>query len=137
MTTREIPAGYVPYDLPDFMERVGPLYRRVEAGQFQVGFRVEKYHCNPAGICHGGMLLTVMDVALGEQILLQLPEVSFIPTVDLSAEFIAPGRPGEWLESEAILTQVNDGFAFAQARIVGLGGLVAQGKALFRVRPAK
>ncbi|PWR22011.1 PaaI family thioesterase [Zavarzinia compransoris] len=129
------PPGFAAYDLPDFMALVGPLYRRVADGRFQVGFRIAQRHCNPGGICHGGMIMTVMDVALGEQVLLAAGRgAAFTPTVTLSTEFLAPGRLGDWIESEAVLTHVDGGIGFAQARLCGPQGPVAQGRAVFRVR---
>ena len=67
-----IPDGFVPLDFDGlfdhlethFTQHVGPIYvRQTEAGR-QLGFEVKPHMCNPAGICHGGMLMTVMDVGL-------------------------------------------------------------------------
>ena len=52
----------------DFVGANGPLYmrheRRPEGSLVQLGFRVERRHCNPMGICHGGMMATFCDMLL-------------------------------------------------------------------------
>ena len=68
----DIPAGWHELDFSGrfdhldthFTDHVGPLFVRGAEGARQLGFRVEPHMCNPAGICHGGMLMTVMDVGL-------------------------------------------------------------------------
>ena len=34
-------------------------------GRVGAEFRVEQRHCNPAGILHGGMMMTVADMTAG------------------------------------------------------------------------
>ncbi len=130
-----IPSGFEPYTLPDFMALIGPLYRKVAGDRFQVGFRIAQRHCNPGGICHGGMIMTIMDVALGEQVLLAVGAgAPFVPTISLSTEFLAPGRLGDWIESRGVHTHIDGGIGFAQALLDGPDGPIAQGRAVFRVR---
>ena len=59
-----IPKGWAPLDFggrfdhleTHFMKHIGPVYVRGQEGAHQLGFEVMPYMCNPAGICHGGML---------------------------------------------------------------------------------
>ena len=60
------PAGYKPLPAASpFNELVGPLHEKRGDGLVSLGLRVEKKHCNSRGICHGGVLATLADLALG------------------------------------------------------------------------
>ena len=44
----------------DFIGVIGPLYIKGSGADVVLGFRVERRHCNPVGICHGGMLASFL-----------------------------------------------------------------------------
>ncbi|MSU65624.1 MAG: PaaI family thioesterase [Opitutus sp.] len=82
---------------------VGNLYvKRGEKGtsdEFVMGFRVHPHVCNPAGGLHGGMMMTVADLVggMGAGTLAGLRK--FLPTVNMTFDFVAPakaGRLGRW-----------------------------------------
>jgi hypothetical protein len=61
------PAGFEPlFRSSPFSETVGPFfYRKEPDGSFVVGMRVLPKHANGRGRPHGGLLLTLLDIALG------------------------------------------------------------------------
>src|SRR5437764_10285032 len=61
------PAGFEPlFRTSPFLETVGPFfYRKSPDGSFVVGLRVLPKHANARGAAHGGLLLTLLDIALG------------------------------------------------------------------------
>jgi len=60
-----VPEGFHPRSFGDgFIGVNGPLYVRRAGSQFQLGFRVERRHCNMMGICHGGMMATFCDMLM-------------------------------------------------------------------------
>ena len=78
----------------------GPLYaRRNEAG-FQLGFRVEERHCNPMGICHGGMMATFCDMLLPISAHVMSKELAerFLPTINLQIDYLAASPLGAWVQ---------------------------------------
>src|SRR6185437_6901924 len=84
---------------------------------FLLGFRVEERHCNPAKICHGGMLMTFADMQLPFGIRLQaLSDPGFLPTVSLSAEFMAPAPLGSWVQGRTDVLKTTRNLAFAMPR---------------------
>ena len=56
--------GWNPRSLDGFFGLVGPLWTRKEEGTWAYGFMAEPRHTNPAGVVHGGMLVTLIDHAL-------------------------------------------------------------------------
>ena len=77
-----------------FTQHVGPIYIRgsLERGDQQLGFEVQEHMCNPAGICHGGMLMTVMDVGLAFVLHNHMGGARFTPSVSFNFDFLAPGQ---------------------------------------------
>src|SRR4029434_4879585 len=49
-----------------FLDHLGPFFMRKQAdGTFVVGVRVQPHHANGRGVAHGGLLMTLCDIALG------------------------------------------------------------------------
>ena len=94
----DIPPGYtvVPWHR-GFGRQVGPLYVRDAEGVRTFGFRVAEHHTNGLANAHGGMLMTVADVAWGN--LVSLERSMYWVTVRLTCDFLSPARLGDWVEA--------------------------------------
>ena len=59
------PPGFAPlFRTSPFLETVGPLFYRKDAALgLVIGLRVAEKHANARGIAHGGLLLTLADIA--------------------------------------------------------------------------
>ena len=94
-----VPEGFAPLTLPgEFVSINGPLYVCERGGKVQLGFRVERRHTNPMGICHGGMTASFCDMLLPIGALRQRPEIGprFLPTVNLQIDYLAPAPLDSW-----------------------------------------
>ena len=98
-----------------FIERVGPLFFEWRGKKLILGLRIEEGHANARGTAHGGLLLTMGDVALGYQMALSQDPPIRATTVSMSADFIGGASAGEWLESHCDDFQVGARMAFANA----------------------
>ena len=131
-------AGWTRLDLNDpFLDRVGPVFiadgfpaTDLEPARF--GVRIEPHHCNFAGICHGGMLATVLDIALGRS-MAALIEGAHAPTVTLTIDFMRAAMLGDWLESRVRILRRTRSMVFCDAVLTGPGGTVARGNAVFKL----
>lgn len=104
----DIPEGYVavPWHR-GFGRQVGPLYLRDLDGRRTFGFRVQEHHTNGLQNAHGGMLMTVADVAWGN--LISFERSSFWVTVRLTCDFLSAAKLGEWVEAGSrLLHQEGD-----------------------------
>jgi uncharacterized protein (TIGR00369 family) len=116
------PEGFLRIDFdrgrsdPTFNTHVGALYaRRGEKGtrdEFVLGFRVLPHMCNPAGGLHGGMMMTVADLVgtMGAGALAGIRK--FLPTVNMTFDFVAPAKVGDWVEGRAELVRVTRSLIF-------------------------
>ena len=115
----------------------GPLYaRRTDAG-FQLGFRVEERHCNPMGICHGGMMATFCDMLLPVSAHVMSKDIGqrFLPTINLQIDYLAPSPLGAWVQGEAQLLRATKSLVFMQGLVQADGVSVARVSGIFRIGP--
>jgi len=122
-----------------YLEHNGPLFTRIapsgpEGGSpLVVGFRVLPRHANPGGVCHGGMLMSAMDIALGQAVLHAAPSQTFTPTMTMTHEFLRPAELGSWLESRIDLIHTTRRSGFANGVFVGSDGPIIRSSAVFRL----
>jgi uncharacterized protein (TIGR00369 family) len=115
----------------------GPLYvRRTENG-LQLGFRVERRHCNPMGICHGGMMATFCDMLLPISAHVLSKEVGnrFLPTINLQIDYLAASPLGAWVQGEAQLLRATRSLVFMQGLVDADGSPVARVSGIFKIGP--
>lgn len=126
--TAEIPAGYrlIAFEGVTFNSANGPFYVRRDGEEMVLGFRVEQRHCNPAGILHGGMMMTVADMTAGFGTAFKSGIDKFMPTVNMTFDFVASGHVGDWVEGRCEVLKVTRSLAFATVM------LSVQGKPMLR-----
>jgi uncharacterized protein (TIGR00369 family) len=113
----------------------GPLYvKKLERG-IQLGFRVEARHCNPMGICHGGMMATFCDMLLpiSAHVLSQEIGRRFLPTINLQVDFLGPSAKGAWVQGEAQLLRATRNMLFMQGLVTADGKNVARVSGIFKI----
>ncbi len=135
----DIPAGYKTLNLvrSGFIHVNGPLYGRIDEDNIAwLGLRIEERHCNPAGICHGGMLATLADMVLGFGIAVQGGVPRFMPTVTLSCDYLAPAPLGTWVEGRATVRRVTRNLAFADCLLTADGESCLRGNGILKI-PSK
>lgn len=103
----QVPDGWTPihtFDYDTFEKVAGPIYKppHQAEGEQVYGVLVEKRHCNPYGMLHGGMLSTLADTLLGSVVYHATGGVP-IATIYLNTEFIAGAREGDWVTGRAVL----------------------------------
>ena len=62
----DVPEGFAPlFRTSPFLDTLGPFFYRRTQSSFVIGLRIAGKHANGRGIAHGGLLLTLADIALG------------------------------------------------------------------------
>jgi len=132
-----VPDGFVPLPfLFGFVGVNGPMYVKRAEGKLRLGFRAEERHCNPMRIVHGGMLATFADLQLPFAARFQagMPG-NFLPTVNLSLDYVAAAKMGAWIEGETEVLRKTRSLVFAQCRITADGALAVRANGLFKIGP--
>ncbi len=73
-------------------------------------------HVNPGGFVHGGVIATLIDVAMGRVV--AVPEDDEQPvTIEMKVNYMAPGEPGE-LVAVARVRRRGDSFTVVEAEVM-------------------
>ena len=131
------PPGFVllpPLGEPGFQAQCGAIWIRAEDGKLVAGFRVETMHCNPAGVCHGGMLASFCDMhmALAAHYEGQF-ETLMLPTITLSMDYLAPTPRGAWVEARATVHKATRRMVFSSETVLADGEPVAHARGIYNI----
>ena len=121
-----------------FMEACGPLYYRSVAGGILLGFRVEARHCNPMGICHGGMVATFCDMLFAVTSHATTPTAKnhFLPTISLQVDYLASAQLGAWVQGEAQVLRATRSMLFLQGLVTADHSPIVRASGIFKIGPA-
>lgn len=141
VATDAVPAGFIEFPFPPtehFLGLTGPLYVKRDGRKLVLGLRVEKRHCNIAGICHGGMLMTFADMQLGIGAKFESEEdVGFSPTISMTADFLSPALSGVWIEGRTDLLRSTRNFLFCQCIVSANGAPVMRASGIMKLGGAR
>lgn len=131
-----IPEGFrpLPVAAEDFIRINGPLFAKLDVDHLCLGFRVEERHCNPANSCHGGMLMTFCDMQLAIGANFAGDIQRFLPTISLSADFLAPAPLGTWVEGRTEIARQARTMVFAHCLVTADGVPVVRANGIFQIR---
>ena len=123
LASGDIPAGFrlIAFEGVTFNSSIGPFYIKPSEQEIVLGFRAEQRHCNPAGIVHGGMLMTVADMTASFCTAINASIDKFMPTVNMTFDFVAAGNVGDWIEGRSEIMKITRSLAFATVDL-GAGG---------------
>ena len=115
----EIPVGFEPlFRTSPFSEMLGPFfYRRTERG-LVIGLSVADKHANARGGVHGGLLLTLADIALGYTAAYSEDPPLVLTTVNISADFAGYVRVGDWVEARIDVQKIGRRLVFTNGYLV-------------------
>lgn len=117
--------------LSPFNALVGPLYERREGDAVSIGLALEEKHMNSRGICHGGVLATLADLALGYAMLAKTGDRGGFLTAHLSVDYAGAARRGDWVESKVEIQRVGARLAFANCYLLAAGKPIVRASAIF------
>lgn len=127
-----VPQGFHPIPrLSPFNALIGPLYERREGEALSVGVRIEEKHLNSRGICHGGMLATLADLALGYAMHARSGGKGGFVTAHLAVDYAGAAKLGDWIESLVEIQRVGARLAFANCYLVAGGQRIVRASAIF------
>lgn len=106
-------------------------------GTARLSLPIEPHLTNSLGTAHGGVIMSLLDVALCTAARTLHPDSVGVITIDLSTSFIGGGS-GNTLVAEARVLRDGRTMSFVEAEAKnGDGSLVAKAIATVRVRPKK
>jgi len=118
----DVPVGFEPlFRNSPFTDTIGPIYYRKQDGQLVLGIRVLEKHANARGLAHGGLLLTIADIALGYAMAFRENPPASLITASMSADFAGSAKVGDWIEVHVDVQKSGARLAFANAYLIANG----------------
>ncbi|GAM96404.1 phenylacetic acid degradation protein paaI [alpha proteobacterium U9-1i] len=112
----EIPEGYRLLDWRrGFTRQIGPLYRKLDETGSTMAFRVEDQHTNGMRNAHGGMLMTLADMAWGQ--IVSIETSSYWVTIRLTCDFLSSAKTGDWVEGRGEVMSRENGLFLVRGRV--------------------
>jgi len=128
------PPGFAPHDRRSpVTDAWQPLYSRKAEGAVILGLLADKPHTNGRGFVHGGLISALADNAMGLSCAARLGDLQSLVTVNLSLDFLASARTGQWLEFDTVFVKPGGTLCFTQAFVTADGQPCAKANAVFRV----
>jgi uncharacterized protein (TIGR00369 family) len=119
-----------------FVTHLKILTEELADGRARLSLPVEKHLTNSIGTVHGGVIMSLLDVALCTAARTLHPDSIGVITIDMSTSFIGGGS-GEKLFAEARVLKDGRSMSFVEAEAKNEdGSLVAKAIATVRVRHA-
>ncbi len=113
-----IPDGFVAAESGGaFARTAGPFFLPASGGAACVAMRAFDRHANPLDWVHGGALMTLADQASGAEASIALGRDARFATVSLNCDFLAPARPGDWIEAEGEVVRRTRSLIFTHVRV--------------------
>lgn len=125
-------AGWQQRPPKGFVGTAGPLWTKREESGWSYGFQCDERHLNPAGVVHGGALLTLLDHAVSTvawEVMNKQPCV----TLQLDSQFLAPAKAGQFVQAQVHVEHKTRGMVFMRGRLVADGVPVLVGQAILKV----
>lgn len=111
-----------------------PLWSIRTDDAVRIGLHADTAHCNSRGFVHGALLTALADNAMGLScIQVRGATPGGLVTINLSIDFVATGRKGQWIEVQPSVVRVGGSLCFATALVLADGSVCARANGTFRV----
>lgn len=115
---------------------IGPIWERPDAGGLSLGFRADERHINRGDFVHGGMLMTLLDHALGMAVL-DGKQRQAQATIQLDTHFLATVHRGEFVEARSIVERRTRSLVFMSGMLHVGDRLVCTGNGVWKLLATK
>ena len=128
--------GWATLDTRGFTGLVGGFRTRRIADRREVGFVVAAQHANHIGTCHGGMLMTLADNALGFAVMEAIGGLG-CATAQLQIQFVAAARLGDFVVCRPELIRRSNALVFLRALISVGDRTIASADGIWKILDTK
>ena len=125
-------SGWKPRALAGFIGGVGPLWTRREKDSWAYAFVATSQHTNPAGIVHGGFLMTLMDHALSA-IAWEDADRRPCVTVQIDVRFLTAVQPQTLVEARGRVVRRTSDAVFHRCHLTVGAEVVATASAILKI----
>ena len=91
-----------------FKDVLGVQVEEAEDGRSRLTLEASPDHLNEGGTVHGGVLASLVDMAMGEAVRSSIGDGSVPATSQLTVTYLRPGKPGPLSVTAAVSKQGDD-----------------------------
>lgn len=102
-----------------------------------IGARIEPHHANQAGRAHGGLLMTMTDIAMTRAARQHVPPGSSLATADFHMAFLEAVGPEDWVEAVPSVDRIGRSLIHVSCVVRSGGRNVARTMGTIAVRLAE
>lgn len=126
------PPGFEPlFRTSPFLDLVGPFFHRRTADELVIGLRIAEKHANAKGTAHGGLLMTLCDIALGYTTALSETPPASAVTASITTDFVGAARIGDWVEAHAEVIKFGSRLGFSGLYLTVNGERIVRASGIF------
>jgi uncharacterized protein (TIGR00369 family) len=92
---------------------------------------IAQKHLNSRGICHGGVLATLADLALGYAMHAKSEGKASFVTAHLAVDYAGAATLGDWIEAQVEIQRLGTRLAFANCYLVTGKRRIVRASAIF------
>jgi len=119
--------------LPPFYEHLGLKLEALGGGKCVCALPYAKHFGNSRGEVHGGIVASVLDIAMSQAARSAIPELTNIATISMTVSYLAPAHGV--LTCNAVLVKAGGAVAFAEGEVSDAKGTpVCRATATYRIR---
>ena len=117
-----------------FRESLGILAETHADGLSEIVLEVGPQHMNAAGVAHGGLIATLLDIAMGTALRSLASEPSYAITIDMQIQYLAPARGRIVTTGKVLRHGARIHFSEAEVRSAA-GELLATARGTYLLEP--
>lgn len=123
--------GWKIHDENGFLGHVGPILQCLDNDQLVLGFKAEEKHRNRRDRVQGGMLMTLIDRAMGQTLREEIGEQP-VATVQLDAHFVTAAHIGDFIEARAKIVRLTRNLAFLEGQLTAGETIILTAKGIWK-----
>ena len=125
-------SGWKPRALDGFIGTIGPLWTRKENEVWAYGFVPTSQHTNPAGIVHGGLLMTLIDHALSAIAWEDAGRRACL-TIQIDVRFLTAVKPPALIEARGRVVRRTASLSFTEGSLTVGADVVLTASAILKI----
>jgi len=102
-----------------FGGKLGMQYEEAEPGRTVASLEVLPEHCNPVGVCHGGVIFALADDSMGGALHPLCPEGMLLTSAQVNVHYVSSARSGDRLRVESTVTNRTRRTGLLESRVTG------------------
>ena len=116
-----------------FSGLVGPVRFAVSAeDEWRFYLDLDERHVNIGGVCHGGVLATLVDIGMGAAAFRAAGHKP-VATIEINVQFVAAAKPGNRVHGRSRVLRAVKSIVFMESEIWSQERLVARGSGVWKV----